>query len=69
MRLRLTDGLSDDIFDQPLSLLFDTPHEWMNRSIRIVQDGTVIERLFVNTTRVTLSLKPEEGRDYVLIPE
>ncbi len=67
IEITLSDGLDNVRFDQPLTILFDQPKDWVGRPFTVSQDGELLDELVFDTEAVTLSLKPNE-RSYLLRP-
>ena len=67
IEITLSDGLDNVRFDQPLTILFDQPKDWVGRPFTVSQDGKLLDELVFDTEAVTLSLKPNE-RSYLLRP-
>ncbi len=67
IEITLSDGLDNVRFDQPLTILFDQPTDWVGRTFTVSQNGEVLAELVFDTQAAALSLKPNE-RPYVLRP-
>ncbi len=67
IEITLSDGLDNARFDQPLTILFDQPTDWVGRPFTVSQDGELLDELVFDTEAVSLSLKPNE-RPYLLRP-
>ena len=67
IEITLSDGLDNVRFNQPLTILFDQPTDWVGRSFTVSQDGELLDELVFETQAAMLSLKPNE-RPYVLRP-
>ena len=67
IEITLSDGLDNVRFDQPLTILFDQPTDWVGRPFTVSQNGEVLDELVFDTEAAALSLKPNE-RPYVLRP-
>ena len=63
----LADGLDNDRFDQPLTLLFRRPTDWFDLPVEITQHGRVVARIPAFTETAKLSLLPNE-EPYLLQP-
>ena len=67
IEITLSDGLDNVRFNQPLTILFDQPTDWVGRTFTVSQNGEVLDELVFDTEAAALSLKPNE-RPYVLRP-
>ena len=67
IEITLSDGLENVRFDQPLTILFDQPEDWVGRTFTVSQDGEMLDERAFDTEAAMLSLKPNE-RPYVLRP-
>ena len=67
IEITLSDGLDNARFDQPLTILFDQPTDWVGRPFTVSQDGELLDELVFDTQAAMLSLKPNE-RPWVLRP-
>ncbi len=67
IEITLSDGLDNARFDQPLTILFDQPTNWVGRPFTVSQDGELLDELVFDTQAAMLSLKPNE-RPWVLRP-
>lgn len=60
IRLNLSDGLSDDFYDQPLTITITTPPDWTDKRIAIYQNSQIIKTALVRDGKATVSLTPTE---------
>ena len=67
IEITLADGLDNDLFDQPLTLLFDLPAEWVGVPFTVAQGGEIMRTYVFDTEDAMLSLQPNE-LPYVLAP-
>ena len=67
IEITLSDGLDNVRFNQPLTVLFDQPTDWVGVPFTVSQDGALLDELVFDTEAVMLPLKPNE-RSYVLRP-
>ena len=65
IEITLSDGLDNIRFNQPLTVLFDQPTDWVGRPFTVSQDGELLDERVFDTGAVALSLKPNE-RPYLL---
>ena len=65
IEITLSDGLDNIRFNQPLTVLFDQPTDWVGRPFTVSQDGEFLDERVFDTGAVALSLKPNE-RPYLL---
>ena len=67
IQITLSDGLENVTFNQPLTILFDQPTDWVGRPFTVSQNGEVLDELTFHTQAAALSLKPNE-QTYTLRP-
>ena len=67
IEITLSDGLDNVRFNQPLTILFDQPTDWVGEPFTVSQDGELLAELVFDTEAAMLSLKPNE-EPYVLRP-
>ena len=60
IRLLLSDGLSDNIYDHPLTVLLTVPEYWKGERAAIIQDGVQIATVIIDSEELLLSLRPNE---------
>jgi len=60
IRLTVSDGLPNDIYDQPLTILFDLPESWVNKSIALVENGKILETVIFESINGMISIQPNE---------
>ncbi len=65
IEITLSDGLDNVTFDQPLTILFDLPADWVGLPFTVWQDGERLDEFVFETEAAMLSLKPNE-RPYAL---
>ena len=65
IEITVSDGLDNAIFDQPLTILFDLPADWVGESFTVSQDGEQLDRRGFDAASARVSLEPNE-RPYVL---
>ena len=63
----LADGLDDERFDQPLTLLFRRPADWFGAPLQVTQNGRVVARIAAFAETAAISLPPNEER-YLVRP-
>ena len=68
IRLTLSDGLDNDRFDQPLTLIFTPPSEWAGLPVHVTQDGRHVAWIFPDAGTATFSILPDE-KPYILEPK
>jgi hypothetical protein len=59
--ITLNDGLPDDYYDQPLTISFDIPVNWISRQLSLTRNGNQIDEFAFNSTRAKISLIPSEA--------
>ena len=67
IEITLSDGLDNVRFNQPLTILFDQPTDWVGKPFTVSQDGELLDELVFETQAAMLSLKPNE-QPYALRP-
>ena len=65
--ITLSDGLDNARFNQPLTILFDQPADWIGRPFAVFQDGELLDEFVFDTKSAMIALPPNE-RAYVLRP-
>ncbi len=69
IHLNLSDGLDNERFDQPLTLIFTPPPDWAGLPVHVTQGGRHIDWIFPQAGEATtFSLLPDE-RPYILKPK
>ena len=68
IRVTLSDGLDNERFDQPLTLMFTPPPDWAGRPVHIAQNGQHVDWIFPDAETVLVSLRPNEA-PYILKPK
>ena len=68
IRLTLSDGLDNERFDQPLTLIFTLPPAWVGQPVHITQNERHIDWIFPETGITTFSVLPNEV-PYILKPK
>ena len=63
----LADGLDNDRFDQPLTLILNPPSDWDGLPVSITQNGRLVDWVFADGRTVLISLLPNEA-PYILRP-
>lgn len=58
--VELNDKLPDDYFDQPLTVSFDTPADWINRKLKVTKNGEQIDEVSFNSDQGKISIIPSE---------
>jgi hypothetical protein len=54
------DGLPNDIYDQPLTILLDLPDSWRNKPLALVEKEKIIKTFVVDSNNGMISIKPDE---------
>jgi hypothetical protein len=60
IQLSVSDGLPNDIYDQPLTILFDLPESWVNKSIALVEGEKILETVLFGSIKGMISIQPNE---------
>lgn len=60
MAIALSDNLPNDIYSQPLTILFRIPKEWLNQSIVLEKNGQPVKTFVFVSTNAMISLIPDE---------
>ena len=56
----VADGLPNDIYDQPLTILLDLPDSWLNKPLALVEKEKIINTFVVDSSNGMISIKPDE---------
>jgi hypothetical protein len=67
IRITLSDGLPNEIYDQPLTILFNLPGSWINKSIALVENGKVLKTLVFDSINGMISIKPDEIKKELVV--
>ncbi|MCU0289541.1 MAG: polysaccharide deacetylase family protein [Acidobacteria bacterium] len=67
IQLTVSDGLPNDIYDQPLTILFDQPKSWINKPIALVEDGKILKTVVFNSIKGMISIQPDEIQKDLMI--
>ncbi len=67
VEITLSDGLDNLRFNQPLTILFDQPTDWVGGPFAVSQNGELLDERVFDTEAAMLSLKPNE-QPYLLRP-
>ena len=68
IRFTLSDGLDNERFDQPLTLIFTPPSEWAGLPVHVTRNGRHIDWIFPDAEVATFSILPDE-KPYTLKPK
>jgi hypothetical protein len=60
IRITVADGLPNDIYDQPLTLLLELPGSWGNTTVGLVEKKKILNTYTVTAGKGIISLKPDE---------
>lgn len=69
MRITLSDNLPNDIYDQPLTILFTIPAGWVNKTIALVENGQIVKTFLFTSANAMVSIKPDETERRLMIPK
>jgi len=58
--INLDDNLPDDYFDQPLTISFDIPDNWINRELSLYINGDPVDHFSFNSSKAKISVIPTE---------
>ena len=61
IRLTLSDGLDNERFDQPLTMIFTAPPDWVGQPVQITQNERHVDWIFPETGITTFSVQPNEA--------
>lgn len=67
LEVTLSDGLDNQRFDQPLTLIFTPPLGWAGLSVKVTQNGKVVDWMFLGKETALISLRPNE-QPYIFKP-
>jgi hypothetical protein len=60
MSITVSDNLPNVIYNQPLTILFQIPGEWVNKPIALDENGKILKRFNFPSTNAMVSLAPDE---------
>ncbi|MDQ1350380.1 MAG: hypothetical protein QG657_681, partial [Acidobacteriota bacterium] len=60
MRIMVSDHLPNDIYDQPLTIMFHIPKDWANETISLIEKGQTIKTYVYPSIDAMISLQPDE---------
>ncbi len=60
MHITVSDNLPNNIYDQPLTVMFHIPKEWVNETIALVEKGQTVKTYVYLSIDVMISLQPDE---------
>ncbi len=60
IEVTLSDNLPNDIYDQPLTIIFSIPPDWVNHTINLVEQNKVIKTFLFESQQAMISLPPDE---------
>ena len=63
----LADGLDNDRYDQPLTVLFTPPADWFGAAVEVTRHGRLVARIPAFTEEAAITLLPDE-EPYLLQP-
>jgi hypothetical protein len=63
----VSDTLPNDIYDQPLTILFTIPAYWIKKPIALTENGKTIETFAFDSTNAMISIKPDEMERVLVI--
>lgn len=56
----VADGLPNDIYDQPLTILLDLPDSWINKPLALMEKEKIINTFVIDSSNGMISIKPDE---------
>lgn len=56
----VADGLPNNIYDQPLTILFDLPKSWINKPLALMEKEKIINTFVFDSVKGMISIKPDE---------
>jgi hypothetical protein len=59
--INLEDGLPDDYYDQPLTISFEIPGNWINRELNLSENENMVTEISFNSLKAKLSVIPTES--------
>ena len=60
INITLTDGLPNDYYNQPLTVIFDVPKNWNGQSVGVFKNDSLLQELTLDSPTGKLSLLPNE---------
>ena len=67
VKINIDDNLPDDIYYQPLTVIFKLPSYWINNKIDLVENNTVKEQLEFYNNEAIVSLLPTKSAYYLAL--
>ena len=65
----VADGLPNDIYDQPLTILLDLPGSWINKPLALVEKEKILNTFVVDSSNGMISIKPDEIERKIVMVE
>lgn len=65
--ITVSDGLPNDIYDQPLTILLDLPKSWINKTIALVENENILNTFVFDSIKGMISIKPDEIERKIVI--
>ncbi len=69
IRFALSDGLDNERFDQPLTLVFTPPSDWAGLPIHVTQDGRHVDWIFPAAGEAATFSVPPDEKPYIIKPK
>jgi len=60
MRITVSDNLPNNIYDQPLTVMFHIPKEWIDETIALMEKGQTVKTFVYPSIDAMISLPPDE---------
>lgn len=60
MRIQVSDHLPNNIYNQPLTVMFHIPKEWIDETIALVENGQTVKTYIYPLIDAMISLPPDE---------
>lgn len=60
IEMTLSDGLPNDFYDQPLTLVFNTPQGWIGKNIYLFQGDSLSQTIKFDSEKAMISVLPNE---------
>lgn len=60
LEITVSDSLPNDVYDQPLTVLFTLPKEWVHKTIALEENGQTIKTFVSDSPQAMIHIKPDE---------
>lgn len=61
IEIKLSDGLENDFFNHPLTLIIEIPDEWVNQQLGLFKNDSLLQTITFEKNSGRLSIRPDEN--------